>query len=97
MSKRNLVARHRDAILALAATHELMDVRLFGSAARGDEHGASDVDMFVKRRPGSDPWLLYDFQDAVQALLGCRVDVIADAPLMRPRVRSAIQRDAVPV
>lgn len=97
MSKRELVALNRMAILALAARHGLEDVRLFGSAARGDEHAASDVDLFVKRKPGSDPWLLYDFEDAVKTLLGCPVDVISDAPLLRPRLRDDILKAAVSV
>ncbi len=97
MTKRELVAKHREAILALAARYDLEDVRLFGSAARGDEHEGSDVDLFVKRRPGSDPWLLYDFLDAVKLLLGCKVDVLHEDHLMRPRLRDSILREAVPV
>lgn len=97
MSKRELIAKNREAILALAAQYELEDVRLFGSVARGDDTPESDVDLVVRRKPGSDAFLLYEFVDLVKSLLGCRVDVIPEDPLMRPRLRRNILADAVPV
>jgi uncharacterized protein len=97
MSKRDLVTKNREAILALAAKCGLENVRLFGSVARGDDTPESDVDLFVKRQPGSDPYLLLDFMDAMKALLGCKVDVLTEHNNIRPRLRESIFRDAVPV
>lgn len=37
---------------------EVRDVRLFGSKARGDHHGESDIDVLVI--VGSDDWRLHD-------------------------------------
>lgn len=97
MKKRDLVAKHREAILALAAEHGLADVRLFGSVARGDERSDSDVDFFVRRQPGTDPFLILSFKEKLTALLGCEVDVITEQPLMKPRLRDNILADAIPV
>ncbi len=97
MKKRDLVAKHREAILALAAEHGLADVRLFGSVARGDERTDSDVDFFVRRQPGTDPFLILSFKEKLTALLGCKVDVITEQPLMKPRLRNNIPTDATPM
>jgi hypothetical protein len=97
MTKRELVARHRKEILALANKYQLTDVRLFGSVARGDEGPSSDVDFIVRRLPGSDSFLLLDFKEKVSRLLGCPVDVIAEQKLMRPRFRETVLVDAVAV
>jgi predicted nucleotidyltransferase len=97
MTKRELVARHRREILALAEKYDLTEIRLFGSVARGDENSASDIDFLVRRKPGSDTFLLFDFKEEVSRLLGCSVDVIAEQKLMRPRFRDEILADAVSV
>lgn len=97
MSKRELVMKNREAILALAERYGLENVRLFGSAARGEETGESDVDFLVHRKPGTDPFLLYDFMELLKSLLGCNVDVIPESEQMRPRLRQNIMADAIPV
>jgi hypothetical protein len=97
MSKRELITKHREAILALAAKHGATEVRVFGSVARGDDDDRSDIDLFVRRVPGTDPFLIFDFQESLQSLLACEVDVLADQPLMRPDLRAEIVREAVPL
>lgn len=97
MTKRELVRSKREEILALAEKYELTDVRLFGSVARGDEGPGSDVDIFLRRKPGSDAYLVFDFKDEVARILGCKVDVIVEQVLMRPRLRQRILKEAVAV
>lgn len=97
MKKRELVAKHRQEILALAAKHGLSDVRLFGSVARGDDGVESDIDFLVKREAGTDPFELIDFKEALEALLGCKVDLLTEHPWMRPRLKRNIERDLLPV
>jgi uncharacterized protein len=97
VKKRELVAKHREAILALAAKHGATDVRIFGSVARGEDDEASDVDVLVKMEEGSSLLdmgeLLMDLRD----LLGCTVDVISEHKDLRPHFRENILRDAVAV
>jgi uncharacterized protein len=97
VKKRELVAKHREAILALAAKHGATDVRIFGSVARGEDDEASDVDVLVKMEEGSSLLdmgeLLMDLRD----LLGCTVDVISEHKDLRPHFRENVLRDAVAV
>jgi predicted nucleotidyltransferase len=94
MSKRELIARHRDAILALGARHGAVNVRVFGSVARGEADEDSDVDLLIRLNPGHGFTDLVNFQDAVEELLGCKVDVLTEHSAMRPRLRQRLEREA---
>ena len=97
VTKRELIAKHRDAILALAAKHGASNVRIFGSVARGEDDESSDVDVLVKMNEDRSLLdmgeLLMDLRD----LLGCKVDVISEHKDMRPHFRESVLRDAVTV
>lgn len=97
MTKRELVSQNREAILALAVKYGMTDLRLFGSVARGDERPESDVDFFVRRVPGSDPFFILEFKESLSRLLECRVDVLTEHPWMRPRLKESIMKDALAV
>ncbi len=97
MTKRELVLKHRDAILSLAAKHGMTDLRLFGSVARGDEHPESDIDFLVRRVPGSDPYEILELKEALESLLGCRIDLLTEHPSMRQGLKDRIMRDALTV
>ena len=88
--------QRRDEILAIAARHGALNVRLFGSVARGDAGPASDVDILVDFEPGRSlldhGGLLMDLQDA----LGCKVGVVS-ARGMRERFRARVEPEAVPL
>ena len=95
MTKRELVAKHREAILGLARKHGVSDIRVFGSVARGEESEASDIDFIVRRLPGSDPFELIELKESLERLLACKVDLITDHRWMREKLRKNIERDAV--
>ncbi|WP_299440372.1 nucleotidyltransferase family protein [uncultured Rhodospira sp.] len=68
--------RHRDAILALSHRHGLRNVRVFGSAARGEDHDGSDLDLLVDPTPDVTTYFdIVDFKAEVECLLGVPVDV----------------------
>ncbi len=75
--RRALVERHRAEITELARAHRGLSVSLFGSAARGEDLPDSDVDLLVAFEPGSSLFDLVHLQDDLEALLGCRVDVVS--------------------
>ena len=93
---RESLRQNREAILEIARRHGAEDVRIFGSVARGDAKGGSDVDILVRFAAGrtllDHAALIADLQD----LLGIRVDVI-DADGMRPRFRAVVEKDALPL
>ena len=91
-----LVRKRRRAILRLAAKHGASRVRLFGSAARGDDAKGSDIDFLVAMRKGSSLFDLVDLGLNLEALLGRKVDVVSERGLS-PYLRDSIQKQARPL
>jgi len=96
MSGRELVEAKREAILRLADQHGASNIRLLGSAARGEAGPASDVDLLVKMEEGRSLLDLVAFGQDMEELLGCRVDVITDGGVS-PYLRDRIYAEAVPL
>ena len=96
MSIDDLLKEKREEILRLASKYGARDVRIFGSAARGEAGPESDVDILVDLEPGRSLFdlggLLMDLRD----LLGCNVDVVTEKGL-RERIRNRVLREAVPL
>lgn len=84
---------HRQELLQLAAEYGLTDVRVFGSAGRGTDGPASDLDLLVTRSPGTGLLTLGAFAESASALLGVEVDVVTDGGL---RPDHEIRTSAVP-
>lgn len=96
MRLRDRITDLSDSIRATAAAHGARDVRLFGSVARGDDAGGSDVDFLVSLEPGRTLLDLARLELRLEALLGQRVDVVTANGLREP-VRSAALRESVRV
>jgi hypothetical protein len=86
----------REPILRLAAQYGARNLRVFGSVARGDADPDSDIDLLVDLEPDRSLLDLGGLLMAVQHLLGKPMDVITEARL-RPRVRAAVLKEAVPL
>jgi hypothetical protein len=76
MGLEDLLRDRREDILRIAAKHGARNVRIFGSAARGEAGPASDVDFLVEVEPAHSAWfpagLVTDLEDA----LGRKVHVV---------------------
>ncbi|MFQ5745402.1 MAG: nucleotidyltransferase family protein [Acidobacteriota bacterium] len=96
MQLRDRITELSDAIRATAAAHGAREVRLFGSVARGEEAGDSDVDFLVTLEPGRTLLDLARLELQLEALLGQRVDVVTEGGLREP-VRSTALRESVRV
>lgn len=94
MSIDQLLKARREEILRIAAKHGARNVKIFGSAARGEARPGSDVDFLVELEKGRSLFdlggLLMDLQD----LLGCEVDVVTVNGL-RARIRERVLQEAV--
>lgn len=88
--------RHRKAILAIAAKHGARNVRVFGSAARGEARENSDVDVLVAMDSGRTLLDLVALSDELEALLGRSVDVVTENGVS-PYLRERIYAEAVAV
>lgn len=71
-------------------------LELFGSLARDEAHAGSDVDLLVEFEEGPTFDLFMDLKFSREDLLSRQVDLVTRAAL-RPAMRPAIEREAVPV
>jgi predicted nucleotidyltransferase len=89
----------RDEILRIAAEHDAANVRVFGSVARGDADGRSDVDLLVDMVTDAKGFayfgLLEDLRQSLAAALNRDVDVVDSAGLKHLRER--VLSEAVPL
>lgn len=91
-----ILARNRIEILRLARQYGAMNVRVFGSVARGEADSDSDVDFLVAMEPGRSLLDLGGLLMDLQVLLRRRVDIVTERGL-RPRIRDRVLKEAVPL
>jgi predicted nucleotidyltransferase len=87
-------SRFRDQIVAAAGKRGAHNIRVFGSVARGDQQHGSDIDFLVDFEPGRSLLDLTGLWLDLEAVLGCKVDVVSSRGL-KPRLASEVMRDAV--
>ena len=82
----------------IAARHGIRSLSLFGSAARGEAGPESDVDIVMELEPSSGVGLFEHARIAEELaqLFGRPVDLVTWNSL-RPRMRTAVEREAVPL
>ena len=87
---------NRRVIVELAESHGASNVRVFGSVARGDDTGASDVDLLVDLDPHVGLIALITLEQAIEDLLGHPVDLVPAGGLKAGIAPSALA-EAVPL
>lgn len=80
----DFVREHRDEVQAAVERHRGVSFTVFGSAARGEDTDASDIDLLVRFAPGSSLFDLLHLSDELELILGRRVDVVSEGGL-KPR------------
>jgi predicted nucleotidyltransferase/DNA-binding XRE family transcriptional regulator len=88
------VRRKRRALVAAAAAHEVTNLRVFGSVARGEDRPDSDVDLLVDLPAHMGLLGLGRVQADLEAILGAKVDLVPASDL-KPAVRARTERDLV--
>jgi hypothetical protein len=96
MAAADILQSRRDDILRIARQHGVGRVRVFGSYARGTSSEASDVDLLIEVDGPTSPWFPGGLVADLEALLGCRVDVV-EADALRPEMRERALAEAVPL
>ena len=93
MKIEDVVASHREEILATARKQGAYNVRVFGSVARGEARPDSDIDFLVNLEAGRSLMDLARLLRELESILGRNVDVVTEAGLL-PRIRTRVLRDA---
>ena len=81
MNQRQTIQENRQAILNIARAHGLVNVRVFGSVARGEDTPNSDIDFLVDLETGRS---LLDIGGALiqlEQLLDRKVDIVTERGL----------------
>jgi uncharacterized protein len=87
--------RSRADISRIASTHGAADVRVFGSAGRG-EADANDLDLLVRMEDDRSLFDLIALSQELEDVLGIPVDVVSEAGLS-PYLRDRILAEATPL
>lgn len=80
-SARTLLEEKREEILRLAALHGAVNVRVFGSVARGEDRDDSDIDLLVHMEDGRSLLDMIGFAQDVGDVIGRKIDVVDDESL----------------
>jgi len=95
-----VLERQRAAIRSTLAAHGVVEAGIFGSVARGQDDGRSDLDLIVAFKPGVRRDLVR-IADELEALTGLSVDVVDHERVLerarRTGVGHTILRDTVPL
>jgi hypothetical protein len=91
-----LLSGKRADIVRIAHEWGARNVRVFGSAARGQDRPGSDIDLLVELRPGHGLLDLVELKLALSELLGRPVDVVTEDGLYW-LLRRRILREARPL
>jgi predicted nucleotidyltransferase len=67
---------------------------VFGSVARGEATGDSDIDLLVEAPEGTSSFEFIRFQRLLERVLGRQIDLV-DYGGLKPRLDDDIRRDAV--
>ena len=94
MGHRVLLDNKRQDIMDVAARYGACNIRVFGSVARGEDDGNSDIDFLVDMEPGRSLLDLGGLLVELQELLGCPVDIVTVNGL-KERIRSRVMNEAV--
>lgn len=73
---RNTVLTHAEDIKGLLARRHALDIKVFGSVARGEDREGSDVDFLVEFGPGASILDQVHLELDLRAMLDCDVDVV---------------------
>jgi predicted nucleotidyltransferase len=88
--------RHRAAAREAASRFHTTNLRVFGSALRGEGRSDSDLDLLVDPLPGATLFDLGGLQVELEELLGIPVDLLT-ADDLPPGFRDQVLSEAVPV
>ena len=88
-----MVQFDRSRLARACQEHDVVRLRIFGSAARDEERPDSDVDLIVDYRGRKGFFRLIDLEDELGILFGRDVDLVTEAGLS-PHMRDSVLSSA---
>lgn len=96
MRREDAIRILRSHLPALRRQFAVQSLAVFGSVARDEASDSSDVDIFVDFDGPSSFDRYFGLKEALESLLGSRVD-LATRSMLKPRVKPVIEQEAVDV
>jgi len=96
MNIEQLLHEKRDDIRSIAAKHGAYNIRIFGSAVRGEVGPDSDIDFLIDVGPITSSWFPAGLILDLEEILGRRVEIVTDKAL-NPYIRDHVLREAIPL
>jgi uncharacterized protein len=90
------LALHRARIRQIALSHHVRNVRVFGSALRGEDIEGSDLDLLVEPTPETTLLDIGAIRFELKQLLGLDIDVLTPNALP-DKLRDRVLKEAQPV
>jgi predicted nucleotidyltransferase len=89
-----IIKRYRNEILKISTHYGAKEIKIFGSALKGEAKTNSDVDLLVELEPGRSLLDIIAIKQDLEDLLGCKVDIVTEAALS-PYIRDEVLNQAV--
>ena len=96
VTTKEILYEKREAIRHIAAKHGAYNIRLFGSAARGEDKSDRDIDLLIDAGAATSSWFPAGFVIELETLLGRGVEVVTEKWL-NPDIREQVLREAIPL
>jgi predicted nucleotidyltransferase len=96
MDIRTLLQDRRDDIRNIAARHGAYNIRIFGSAARGETGPDSDIDFLIDVGATTSSWFPAGLILDLEEILGRPVEVVTERAL-NPYIRDRVLNEAIPL
>jgi uncharacterized protein len=96
MKINQLLEEKREEIRRIAAMHGAMNVRVFGSVARGEARQDSDLDLLVDTGPETSSWFPAGLVLDLEEILGCKVEIVTEKGL-NPYLKERVLQEALPL
>jgi predicted nucleotidyltransferase len=96
MRPSDAIIAHRDEIRGIALSHRVKNIRVFGSATRGDDTDDSDLDLLVDPTQETTLMDIGAIRFELHRLLGIPVDVLTPKSLP-PKFREQVIEKAMPL
>ena len=93
------LAFDREALRRLCERWRIVELAVFGSAARGEMRPDSDIDLMITFAVGAgwSLWDLVELREELAALFGRPVDLVESGSIRNPFRRRSIERDLTPI